>query len=68
MIVLVISCTFDLYCKLYYEIELVSLTSVIPNKAFKKNQKPKTKNMAVMQAIFQYFVHHSTKICLPLQL
>ena len=68
MIVLVISCTFDLYCKLYYEIELVTLISVIPNKAFKKNQKPKTKNMAVMQAVFQYFVHHSTKICLPLQL
>ena len=44
MIVLVISCTFDLYCKLYYEIELVSLISVIPNRAFKKNQKPKTKN------------------------
>ena len=41
---------------------------LMPNKAFKKNQKPKTKNMAVMQAIFQYFVHHSTKICLPLQL
>ena len=38
MIVLVISCTFDLYRKLYYEIELVSY-ELYPIKLFKKKTK-----------------------------
>ena len=38
MIVLVISCTFDLYCKLYYEIELVSY-ELNPIKLLKKKPK-----------------------------
>lgn len=49
MIVLVISCTFDLYRKLYYEIELVSY-ELYPIKLFKK--KPKTKNMEVNASNF----------------
>lgn len=52
MIVLVISCTFDLYRKLYYEIELVSY-ELYPIKLFKK--KPKTKNMEVNASNFSIF-------------
>ena len=40
MIVLVVSCTFDLYCKLYYEIELVSYQSY-PIKLLKKTKNQK---------------------------
>ena len=52
MIVLVVSCTFDLYCKLYYEIKLVSYQSY-PIKLLKK--KPKTKNMEVNTSNFSIF-------------
>lgn len=49
MIVLVVSCTFDLYCKLYYEIELVSYQSY-PIKLLKK-----TKNMDANTSNFSIF-------------
>ena len=51
MIVLVISCTFDLYCKLYYEIELVSYQSY-PIKLFKKTKNQKHGGNASNFSIF----------------
>ena len=51
MIVLVVSCTFDLYCKLYYEIELVSYQSY-PIKLLKKTKNQKHGGNASSFSIF----------------